>query len=218
MITLEQFRVGRQDKVDQQVVDTFRRNSLLLDKLVFDDCLVSNGGGSTLKYGYMRTKVPSVADFREIGKEYTPQESTREECSVNVKIFGGSYAVDRVIEGASGQASEIARQTEDKIRATCNLFHKTVIQGDSDADEKAFDGLDKALKGTKTEINAGSFLDVSTAAALDENYKALLDLLDEFLSNLSGTPACIMANKSMITKLKGAARRAGYLSRNGIPS
>ena len=78
MITLAEARVGREDKVDQQVIDSFRRNSLLLDRLVFDDALVPNGTGATLGYTYMRVKTPSMAQFREINTEYTPQEQTRE--------------------------------------------------------------------------------------------------------------------------------------------
>lgn len=213
MITLEQAKVGRTDHIDHQVIDSFRRNSLLLDRLVFDDALVSNGSGSTLTYGYMREQTPSVADFREVNTEYKPQESTRKKYEVDVKIFGGSFQVDRVIESTSGQASEIARQTEAKIKATCGLFQKTVIDGDSDSDAKSFDGLDKALRGTSTEINADGYVDLSDAAAMDANYKKLLDLLDELLASTCDRPACIMANTSMITKLKQAARRAGYLTR-----
>lgn len=212
MITLQQAREGRTDHVDIQVIDAFRRNSLLLEKLIFDDILVPNGG-STLTYGYMRELTPSVADFRAVNNEYTPQEATREKHNVEVKVFGGSYQVDRVIEGTSGQGSEIARQTEAKIKATCGLFQKTVIDGDADADTKSFDGLDKALKGTDTEINTGTCIDLSTADAMDANYKMLLDYMDELLASVSGRASIIMANTFMITKLKQAARRAGYLTR-----
>lgn len=212
MVTLEQFREGRSDYVDQQVIDSFRRNSLLLDMLVFDDALAANGSGSTLTYSYMREKTPAVAGTREINKEYVPQEATREKYSVDVKVFGGSYQIDRVIENSSGKASEVARQTEAKIKATCTAFSKTVIDGDGDADATTFDGLDKALRETSTEINAEKYLDISTSDALDKNYKELLDLLDEFLASLSGRASCIMGNTFMITKLKAAARRAGYLT------
>lgn len=213
MITLAEARVGRVDHVDRQVIDSFRRNSLLLDKLVFDDDkVIAGGAGTTMNYTYIREKTPSIAQFREINKEYTPQEQTKEQHSVEVKIFGGSYEVDRVIESTSGRASEIAQQTEAKIKAACSLFQKTVIDGDSSSDSKCFDGLDKALRGTDTEINADSYIDISTSDLMDKNYKKLLDLLDEFLSSLNGRPDCIMANTSMITKMKAAARRAGYLT------
>lgn len=211
-ITLEQFREGRTDHIDKQVIDSFRRNSLLMDKLIWDDTVSPTGGGSTLTYGYLREKTPSIAGTRELNKEYTPQEATREKHSVDVKIFGGAYQIDRVIEGVSGNASEIARQTEAKIKATCTAFQKAVIDGDSASEKTTFDGLDKALRATSTEINAGSYIDISTSAMLDANYKQLLDLLDEFLASLNGRASCIMANTFMITKLKAAARRAGYLT------
>lgn len=212
MITLAQFREGRADHVDQQVIDSFRRNSLLLDQLVFDDSVEAGGSGSTLAYGYMREKIPSIAGTRAINTEYKPQETTREKQTVEVKVFGGAYEIDRVIEGASGKASEVARQTEAKIRATCTAFQKAVIDGDADADATTFDGLDKALRGSNTEINADGYIDLSNSDAMDKNYKKLLDLLDEFLASLSGRPSCIMSNTSMITKLKAAARRSGYLT------
>lgn len=211
-ITLEQYKEGRADHIDRQVIDSFRRNSLLMDKLIWDDAVSPSGGGSTLTYGYQRVKTPSIAGTRELNKEYNPQETTNERKNVEVKIFGGSYQIDRVIESVSGNASEIARQTEAKIKATCTVFQKTVIDGDSAADKSTFDGLDKALRETSTEINTGSYVDISTSAALDTNYKQLLDLLDEFLASLNGRASCIMANTSMITKLKAAARRAGYLT------
>lgn len=213
-ITLEEFKEGRTDHIDRQVIDTFRRNSLLMDKLIWDDAVSPGGGGSTLTYGYQRVKTPSIAGTRELNKEYVPQETTSEKHNVEIKIFGGSYQIDRVIESVSGNASEIARQTEGKIKATCTVFQKTVIDGDSASDKTTFDGLDKALRDTSTEINAGGYVDISTSAALDANYKQMLDLLDEFLASLNGLASCIMANKPMLTKLKAAARRSGYLTQS----
>ena len=213
MITLEQFKKGRIDAIDQQTIDSFRQNSMLLDSLIFDDA-ASPASGSTMTYKYMREEIPATAQFREINKEYTPQETIRTEHSVDIKIFGGVYEIDRVLENISGQASEVAYQMDKKIKATINLFHKTVIQGDADSDKNSFDGLDKALRGSVTEMNCGGVIDLSSAAAVDGNYKAVMDLLDEALSELCGRPAFIMANTSMINKLKQVARRAGYMTRS----
>ena len=41
-ITLAQAKVGMADKVDQQVVDTFRRSSLLLDRSVVPPCCLTD--------------------------------------------------------------------------------------------------------------------------------------------------------------------------------
>ena len=65
-ITLAEAKVGMADKVDQNVIDTFRRSSLLLDKLVFDNAISPGTGGSTLTYGYIQVKTPSTAAVRQI--------------------------------------------------------------------------------------------------------------------------------------------------------
>ena len=54
------------DKVDQQIVDMFRRSSLLLDNMVFDNAISPGTGGSTLTYGFIQLKTPSTAGVRTI--------------------------------------------------------------------------------------------------------------------------------------------------------
>ena len=44
-ITLQEAKVGMADKVDQQVIDKFRRSSLLLDTLTFDNAISPGTGG-----------------------------------------------------------------------------------------------------------------------------------------------------------------------------
>ncbi|HAK43704.1 MAG TPA: phage capsid protein [Clostridium sp.] len=211
-ITLAQAKVGMADKVDQMVIDEFRRSSLLLDSLIFDDAVSPGTGGSTLTYGYTRLLTPATAGFRAINSEYAPQEAKRQKKSVDLKIFGGSFQLDRVIANTSGAIDELDFQLKEKIKAASNLFHYTVINGDTAIDSKAFDGLDKALVGTDTEINTDSFIDLSNSAALDANYKEFLDLLDSFLSELSGKPSMLMGNSKLMTKIRSVARRAGYLT------
>ncbi|MCW6112448.1 phage capsid protein, partial [Clostridium sporogenes] len=93
-ITLQESKVSMADKVDQMVIDEFRRSSLLLDKLIFDDAVSPGTGGSTLTYGYTRLKTPAQAQFREINKEYTAQEAKREKHTVDLKVFGGAFELD----------------------------------------------------------------------------------------------------------------------------
>ena len=211
-ITLEQAKVGMANKVDQMVIDEFRRNSLLLDRMVFDDAVSPGTGGSTLTYGYVRLKTPAQAGFREINTEYTPQVADREDHTVKLKIFGGSFDIDRVIAQTSGAVDEVNFQLNEKIKAATNLFHYTVINGDSAADSKAFDGLDKALVGSSTEVGTDTFIDLSDTNAVDTNYKLLLDELDNFLAELDGKPTFLLGNSKLMTKIKAVARRAGYLT------
>lgn len=215
-ITLAEAKVGMADKVDQQVIDQFRRSSLLLDKLTFDDSISPGTGGSTLAYGYVQLKTPSTAAVRTINSEYSAGEAKREKKTTSAVIMGGSFEVDRVLQNTSGAVDELAFQATQKIEATSNYFHYLVINGTS-ANSGAgyvtntFDGLKKLLAGTANEIT--SEVTLTTSSELDSNYGKFLDELDGFLSVLDGKPDMLMMNSKMLTKLRGCARRAGYYSR-----
>ena len=194
-VTLAQAKVGMADHVDQQVIDDFRRGSLLLDRLTFDNSVSPGTGGSTLTYGYTRLKTPAGAAFRELNAEYTETVADRETKSVDLKIFGGTFKVDRVLANTTnGQINEVQFQLQEHIKATINLFHYTAINGD--ADTTGFDGLDAMLVGSSTELNtsAQTAIDLSTSSAIDTNYKTVLDKLDELLSELDGQPSMFIGN------------------------
>lgn len=210
-ITLEEAKVGMDDKVDQNVVDTFRRSSLLLDNLIFDNAISPGTGGSTLAYGYVQLKTPSTANVRTINSEYTAGEAKREEKTTKAIVMGGKFQIDRVLIGTSGAVDELAFQAEQKIKATANYFHNLVINGNvttGSGVQNTFDGLNKILTDAETEIT--STIDVSTSALMDTNYNALLDEVDAFLSTLDGKPSMLMMNDKMLSKMRSAARRAGY--------
>lgn len=215
MITLAEAKVGMADKVDQKVVDTFRRSSLLLDKLVFDNAISPGTGGSTLTYGYIQLKTPSTAAVRQINSEYTAGEAKREEKTTKAVVMGGKFQIDRVLIGTAGAVDELAFQTEQKVKATANYFNNLVINGNKASSGtgvlNTFDGLDKLLTGTETEIT--STVDVSTEALMNANYNALLDEVDGFLSALDGKPSMLLMNNKMLAKMRSAARRAGYYSK-----
>ena len=215
-ITLAEAKVGMADKVDQKVVDTFRRSSLLLDKLVFDNAISPGTGGSTLTYGYIQLKTPSTAAVRQINSEYTAGEAKREEKTTKAVVMGGKFQIDRVLIGTAGAVDELAFQTEQKVKATANYFNNLVINGNKSNSGtgvlNTFDGLDKLLTGTETEIT--STVDVSTEALMNSNYNALLDEVDGFLSALDGKPSMLLMNNKMLSKMRSAARRAGYYSKN----
>lgn len=206
-ITLEQAKVGMADKVDQQVVDMFRRSSLLLDRMTFDNAISPGTGGSTLVYGYTQLKTPSTAAVRAINTEYTPGEAIREEKTAKAVIMGGAFQVDRVIQSTSGAIDELVFQADEKVKAVSNFFTNAVING---TNSTTFDGLKALLNGSSTEYTATS--DLTTSANIDANYQHFLDELDEFISGLDGGADMLIMNRKMLGKLRGIARRAGYFS------
>ena len=214
-ITLAEAKIGMADKVDQQVVDMFRRNSLLLDNMVFDNVISPGTGGSTLTYGYLQLKSPATAAVRQVGAEYTPGEAKKEKKTTGAIIMGGSFQMDRVIQSTAGAADELAFQAEQKIKATANYFHNLVINGSASEEDGfvggTFDGLRKLLSGTANELVSAT--DLTTSEKLDENYNAFLDEMDSFISALDGAPSMLLMNRSMLIKLRSIARRAGYYER-----
>ena len=209
-ITLAEAKVGMADKVDQQIVDMFRRSSLLLDQMIFDNCISPGTGGSTLTYGYIQLKSPSTAAVRTINSEYVPGEAKREKKTTNAVVMGGSFQVDRVVANTAGAADEVAFQAEQKIKATANYFHNAVINGTTEGG--SFDGLKKLLAGTDNEFTSVTAL--ATSKDMDDNYNAFLDEMDALIGALDGTPSLLLMNRTMLIKLRSIARRAGYYERS----
>ena len=130
-VTLAEAQKNVQDDLQAGVIDEFRKSNWILDHLTFDDVVSPTGGGATMTYAYTRLKTQPTAGFRNVNEEYTPQEVTKERHTVDLKIFGGSYQVDRVIANMGGIVSEVELQQSQKIKAAQALFNDTFINGDS---------------------------------------------------------------------------------------
>ena len=208
-VTLAQAKLNVQDDIQAGIIDEFAKSSYLLNNIPFDDVVSPLGGGATMTYGYTRLVTQPTAAFRAVNEEYTPQEVKKQRYTVDLKIFGGAFEIDRIIAGMGGIANEVQLQAAQKAKAASALFCDTVINGDSATNAKAFDGLDVALTGTDTEVTAATTTDLSTSALVTTNYMAFLDEFDEFLSNLNGTPDALLMNSKMAAKMRAVARRAG---------
>ena len=217
-ITLAEAKKNVQDDLQIEVIDEFRKSNFILNNITFDDAVSPTGGGATLTYGYTRLKTQPTAAFRAINTEYTPQEVTKERVTVDLKQFGGSFQVDRIIANMGGITNEVDLQLRQKIKATQALFNDTVINGDSGVVADSFDGLEKALTGSSTEYKPSAVIDLSTSEMVTKNYMYFLDAFDEFLMGLDGTPSMISGNTKMIAKLRACARRAGMyqITKNDI--
>lgn len=208
-VTLSEAKKNVQDALQVGIMDEFQKNNFLLEHLTFDDAVSPTGGGSTLTYGYTRLITQPTAAFREINTEYKPQEVSKQRYNVDLKVFGGTFQIDRIIAGMGGIINEVTLQLQQKVKAAQALFNDTVINGDAAVNAKAFDGLEKALTGSSTEYIPDTPIDLSTSDAVDKNYKVFLDVLDEFLMGLDGASSAIMGDLKLIAKIRACARRAG---------
>ena len=206
-MTLAEMKAGMSDKVSQQIVDIFLRESEILQLLPFDNC-VSPQGGSTRTYSYIQKKLPSVAAFRALNAEYTANQATVEKKSADLKIFGGKFQIDRVLKQAEGPWNNMAYQIREKVLAAISLFHYTMINGDATTRNTEFDGLDKMLAGTSTEYNTGASIDISTMTQLKANADQLYEQIQLLIKNTSAD--ALLMNSAMITKVQTMARILGY--------
>lgn len=213
-VTLAQAKLNAATAVDVQAIDEFR-TSTLLDLLTFEDVVNPAGGGATLTYSYTRKATLGTAAFRAINSEYTPTEATKVAASVDLKVLGGSFQIDRVLAKVGPAATgEVAFQMADKIAAAKATFSDAVINGDSSSDPDSFDGLSKILAGSNTEVSTA----IDWSGTMDEAKSfAVMEALDEFLALMDGEPGAIISNARIIAKIKASARRSAIYTEKPGP-
>lgn len=217
VVSLAETKNNAQTDMDLATIDEFRKESAILDTLVFDDAVSPAAGGGTLVYGYRRLATQANAAFRAIGSEYVPGEVTTTHHTVELKPLGGSFQVDRVTARVGAAATgAVALNLQQKIKATRTKFQDEVINGDTAVDANGFDGLDKALTGTTTEFRPGSVSDWSDLDTDQTTSHKALDALDEFLSLLDGTPTILLGNRQSLARVRAIARRTGQYVREPI--
>lgn len=206
MFTLAQAKELSQDKLTNYVIDEFRK-SPLMDAMVFDDT-VKPQGGSTLTYVYNRVKTMATAAGRALNSEYKPQQADTKQVSVNLKAFGGSFQLDRVIANFEKQVLDLTKfQLDQKSKAVRALFADWFINGDSAEDATAFDGLAKALKGSSTEVTLAdsSLLQLDSAANVKTNWQSFLYELRQVEKLLDGEPGVIAVNNDLFAVFQSVA-------------
>lgn len=222
-ITLAQAQVNTLNDVDFAVIDNLRRyGGWLLDQIVFDDTATPGTGGGTLTYGYTRLTSAAPAAFRALNTEYVPGQAQRQRYTTDLKPLGGAFTVDRVLANLGPAATnEVTFQMQQLLTSIQTRFAQEVILGDTAVDANGFDGLDKSLTGTSTELTtATNWVTVATQVAANQE----LDKLDEWLSRIvpshvgsgdQGEPGAlppgrkaILGNTKSIMRLKALARWA----------
>lgn len=206
MLTLAQAQNLSQSKLTNKIIDEFRKCPLL-DAIPFDNT-VKPQGGKTLAYVFNRITTQPTAGARKINGEYTSQETVTTPTTVVLKVMGGSYELDRVIANDEKQVVDhVQFQSTQKAKATRVYFLDQFINGDVAVDADGFDGIDKAVKGTITERNTDTVLDLSTSEKIDSNYKKLLYEIRKVTAKMSQKPTHYCMNSDMYAVFQTIADR-----------
>ncbi len=174
------------------VVETIIKDSPILQRLPFIE-IVGNG----LTYNREAT-APSAAFF-DVGDTWTESTPTFTQVTTNLKIMGGDADIDNFLIATRSNLQDLETAVVQlKAKAVRDLFEETFITGDSTADAKAFDGLDKVV-------------DAGQSISMGVNGDSLtLDKLDELIDTVKGgKPDILLMSRRSRRILNKLARASG---------
>lgn len=155
------------------IIEMFPRSSDLLAALPFIDV----PGGA---YVYNREgSLPGVA-FRGFNESYTPTTGVINPESEILRIVGGELDVDTAIIKTRGNVRSAHEAMQVKAKAL--YIADKLINGDSEADPREFDGLRKRITGKQLFSANGSSNSAGTSGALK------LETLDEAIDAVDSQP------------------------------
>ena len=148
---------------------------------------------------YNREKAAPSAGFYSVGDTWTESTPTFTQLTATLSILGGDADVDNYLASTRSNIQDLeAAVVQLKARAIQHKFEDTFINGDTDTDDDAFDGLDVLATG-------------SQAVSMGNNGASLtLDKLDELIDAVKGgKPDALLMSRRSRRKLNSLARASG---------
>lgn len=173
----------------QGVIETFAAASDLMRLLPFKDV---QGGAYTYN---LEAQLPGIG-FRGINEAYTESVGVINPETERLRIMGGDLDVDKALIKMHGLGVRTSHEVM-KVKAASMYFLDQIINGNSIADPRTFDGL-RARVG-------GSQLVPANVAAPAANSPLSLEALQTAIDAVDG-PNAIIVSKYMRRKLSKAAR------------
>ena len=185
---LEASKLNDGDIKRQAVIEMFAQNSDILRVLPFEDI-----PGGSLTYN-LEGELPGVG-FRGFNEGYDESTGIVNPQTEVLRIAGGDLDVDKALIKTRGEQVRDSQESM-KIKSMALSIADKIINGDSEADPRVFDGLRKRIVGDQL-IDAGSS-DGGDALSIFQ--------LDEAIDAVDGANYLLM-NKAMRNRLNQAARQ-----------
>ena len=186
---VEAAKLNPGDVVRTAIVEMYARNSDILRVLPFE-----NIAGNALKYN--REDILPGVGFRGVNEGFVESVGVLNPITESLVIAGGDLDVDRFITQTMG-GNQRSVQEGLKVKALAHRWTLAFIKGDSSADPREFDGLQRRIPpGSSQLIDAGA---TSGGDALS------LFKLDTLISKVDD-PNYLIMNNSMALRLAQAAR------------
>jgi hypothetical protein len=180
------------------IIELFAKSNSILNAMTFETV---NGTG--VDYDQEAT-LPGVA-FRGINEEYTASAGVINPMHDPLKIAGGTLDVDSALIKMMGESVRSKHEAM-KVKALSLKIAKEIIKGDSQADPKEFDGLQRRLANDQL---------ICVTSGLTDSVGALtLSKLDEAIDQTEN-PTHLIMNKKLRRLLTQASRTStigGYVT------
>jgi hypothetical protein len=171
----------------QAVIEIFAASNGILTNLPFSDI-----PGNSIAYNIEET-LPGVG-FRGVNEGFDESTGILNQKTEKLVIAGGDADVDRFIDKTMG-SDQRAIQESGKVKAMGLAFARGFIKGDSDANPKEYDGIQKRIGGPQL-FSAGNAVGGAALSVM---------LLDEAIDAVYN-PTHIIMNKTMRRYLTKACK------------
>lgn len=197
-VTLAQAATLSQNDLQAGVLETFVRESVILDRIPFMDI-----EGNAYAYNEEAT-LPGV-EFRAVNAGYTESTGTVNQKTESLVILGGDADVDTFVQKTRSNINDQrAVQTRLKVKAASYKFGDTFFNGDTGVDANSFDGLKKRITGGQV-LTSGT----NGAPILGNGGSDAHDFLDRLDALIAAVPGCevLYVNAAARTKILSTLRR-----------
>lgn len=180
------------------IIELFAKSNAILNAMTFETIQ-----GTGIDYD-QEAALPGVA-FRGINEEYTASAGVVNPMHDPLKIAGGTLDVDSALIKMMGEGIRSKHEAM-KVKALSLKISKMIIKGDSQADAKEFDGLQRRLANDQK---------ICVTANITDSVGALtLAKLDEAIDQTENPTALIMNKKlrRLLTQASRTSTIGGYVT------
>lgn len=207
-LALNDVKVAMQSDLKKMVIEEFAGRDYLLSNIPFEPIGNPIKGGPGWNISYVVKTDEAKTGFRDINGQYTDTVAKRKVENVDLKIYGGSFTMDRALRDQGGVEEEEEFQMRSLIQAARNGFSYELINASKGSN--AFDGLNVLLRGKSTEVEAhATAYDLSTFENIKTKAREFASIMNRWLSTLDRTPDVLLVNPLMGAILKDVARECG---------
>jgi hypothetical protein len=195
MLTILEAAKLQDNPLASGVVEIIAGNNPVLERLPFIDI-----SGNAYRYNREGT-LPGIA-FRGFNESYTESTGVINPQTENLTIAGGESDYDVALVKMNAGSSNNLRAAHDslKSKSLSLTWLKTYFDGDSVANPKEFDGINRRLTGNQ-------LLSLATGGGT-----LTLAKVDELIDAVQGTPDVLLMNKTMRRKIGALASGTAAVS------